>query len=206
MLVQGTTRTGKSTLARAHTIVWGASSGSVRLDGATLSQYGDDLGGHIGYLPQDVVLFKGTLAQNIARMQVPDDAAVVAAAKLAGVHDMIVELPQGYDTLVTADGTPLSGGQRQRIGLARAFYGDPVLLVLDEPTSNLDKDGIGAFNAAIVRAKEAGMAVVIMTHHYDAVRELCDFVLMMGPNGKYAFGPRGVYEEQKVRHLQTKTT
>ena len=123
------------------------------------------LGSYIGYLPQDVVLFDGTVAENIARMAAePNPPAVVAAAKKAGAHDMILDLPQGYDTLVMAGGARLSGGQKQRIGLARAFYGDPVLLVLDEPNSNLDAAGQDALNLAIRQAKAEGKAVVIMAH------------------------------------------
>ena len=135
------------------------------------------LGRYIGYLPQDVVLFDGTVAENIARMAAePNAAAVVAAAKKAGAHEMILDLPQGYDTPVMAGGVRLSGGQKQRIGLARAFYGDPVLLVLDEPNSNLDGDGQDALNLAIRQAKAEGKAVIIMAHRPAGIAE-CDLIL-----------------------------
>ncbi|MEL6522172.1 MAG: type I secretion system permease/ATPase, partial [Pseudomonadota bacterium] len=138
--VIGPSGAGKSTLARALTGVWRTAGGKIRLDGASLDQYDPDvLGSHIGYLPQRVTLFDGTIAENIAKLSAnPDAQAIVAAAKKAAAHDMIVKLPQGYDTQVAAAGGRLSGGQIQRIGLARALYGDPVLLVLDEPNSNLD--------------------------------------------------------------------
>ena len=178
--VIGPSASGKSTLARALTGIWPPAAGAVRLDGAALSHYDPDvLGSYIGYLPQDVVLFDGTIAENIARMaETPNAKKVVAAAKKAGAHEMILDLPQGYDTRVSAGGSRLSGGQKQRIGLARAFYGDPVLMVLDEPNSNLDAAGQDALNFAIRQAKAEGKAVVIMAHRPGGIAE-CDTILIM---------------------------
>ena len=199
--VIGVSASGKSTLARAITGVWRPYSGAVRLDGAALSHYEPDvLGSYIGYLPQDVVLFDGTVAENIARMAAePNPTAVVAAAKKAGAHDMILDLPQGYDTLVMAGGARLSGGQKQRIGLARAFYGDPVLLVLDEPNSNLDSFGQDALNLAIRQAKAEGKAVVIMAHRPAGIAE-CDLILIVENGVSKAFGPRDVVLKAHVRN------
>jgi len=162
----GTSGAGKSTLARALTEVWKPAGGKIRLDGASLDQYDPDvLGQHIGYLPQRVQLFDGTIKENIARMSLtPDDALVVKAAQKADAHTMILKLPDGYDTRVTATGGQLSGGQIQRIGLARAMYGDPVVLVLDEPNSNLDNSGSAALNQAVLMQKAAGGIVFVMAH------------------------------------------
>ena len=189
--VIGTSGAGKSTLARALTGVWRPAGGKIRLDGASLDQYDPDtLGRYIGYLPQRVQLFDGTIKDNIARMSMtPDDAAVVAAAKKAAAHEMILKLPDGYDTRVTAAGGRLSGGQMQRIGLARAMYGDPVILVLDEPNSNLDNDGSIALNNAIRVAKSEGKAVFIMAHRPAAIQE-CDLLLVIENGARRAFGPK----------------
>ncbi len=199
--VIGPSASGKSTLARVITGIWRPAAGSVRLDGATLDQYDPDvLGSYIGYLPQDVVLFDGTIAENIGRMQAaPDPEAVVAAAKKAGAHDMIVDLPAGYDTQVQAAGARLSGGQKQRIGLARAFYGDPVLLVLDEPNSNLDAAGQDALNAAIRQAKDEGRAVIIMAHRPAGIAE-CDTILVLDNGTASASGPRDEVLRAVVRN------
>lgn len=187
----GPSGAGKSTLARAIIGVWRPAGGKVRLDGAALDQYDPDvLGSYIGYLPQRITLFEGTIAENIARLQAsPDAVKVVAAAKKAAAHDMIIKLPDGYDTRVAALGGRLSGGQVQRIGLARALYDDPVLLVLDEPNSNLDNDGSLALNLAIRAHKDAGGSVMIMAHRPAAIQE-CDTLLVLEDGTRRAFGPR----------------
>lgn len=189
--VVGNSGAGKSTLARVITGLWTPAAGKVRLDGAALHQYDPDvLGKYIGYLPQRVSLFDGTIKENIARLSpTPDDAAVVKAAKRAGAHDMILKMPEGYDTRVTSMGGRLSGGQVQRIGLARAMYGDPLLVVLDEPNSNLDNDGSIALNAAIRTMKEEGKCILIMAHRPAAIQE-CDLVLMIDSGMRRAFGPK----------------
>ncbi|SEW39339.1 ATP-binding cassette, subfamily C [Cognatiyoonia koreensis] len=189
--VIGTSGAGKSSLARALTGLWRPAGGKIRLDGAALDQYDPDvLGQHIGYLPQRVQLFEGTIKENIARMSMtPDDAAVVVAAKKAAAHEMILQLPDGYDTRVSANGGRLSGGQIQRVGLARAMYGDPVVLVLDEPNSNLDNDGSTALNHAIRAAKKEGKIVFIMAHRPAAIQE-CDLLLMIENGARRAFGPK----------------
>jgi ATP-binding cassette subfamily C protein len=189
--VIGPSGAGKSTLARGLTGVWRPSGGKIRLDGATLDQYHPErLSQYIGYLPQRVSLFEGSIAENIARLsQHKDDAKVVAAAKRAAAHDMILKLPMGYDTPVQSAGTQLSGGQIQRIGLARALYDDPVLLVLDEPNSNLDNEGSEALNNAIRHVKERKGAVLIMAHRPAAIKE-CDKLLVLEGGARRAFGPR----------------
>ena len=187
----GTSGAGKSTLARALTGVWKPAGGKIRLDGASLDQYDPDvLGQHIGYLPQRVQLFDGTVKENIARMSLtPDDALVVKAAQKADAHNMILKLPDGYDTRVTATGGQLSGGQIQRIGLARAMYGDPVVLVLDEPNSNLDNNGSAALNQAVQMQKAAGGIVFVMAHWPDAIFH-CDTLLVLENGTKRAYGPK----------------
>ncbi|MEO1640792.1 MAG: type I secretion system permease/ATPase [Pseudomonadota bacterium] len=189
--VIGTSGAGKSTLARVLTGVWHPAGGKVRLDGAALDQYDPDvLGQHVGYLPQRVQLFDGTIKENIARMaMMPDDAAVVAAAKTADAHEMILKLPDGYDTRVSATSGRLSGGQIQRIGLARALYGNPVIVVLDEPNSNLDNEGSQALNAAIRQLKVDGKIVFIMAHRPSAIQE-CDLLLVIENGARRAFGPK----------------
>jgi ATP-binding cassette, subfamily C, bacterial len=201
MGVIGASGSGKSTLARALIGVWRPNAGRIRLDGATLDQYDPDtLGGYIGYLPQRVSLFDGTIAENIARL---DDGAdptrIVEAAKKAAAHDMIVKLPKGYDTVVSSMGGRLSGGQIQRIGLARAFYGDPVLFVLDEPNSNLDNDGSLALNQAIRAAKAAGSAVLIMAHRPAAIQE-CDLLMVMKDGAIQSLGPRDQVLREAVKN------
>ncbi len=191
MGVIGPSGAGKSTLAKAITSVWAPSSGKIRLDGAPLDNYAPDaLGQYIGYLPQRVQLFDGTIRDNIARLaQNAEDAKVIDAAKRAAAHDMILKLPDGYDTPVAAVGGRLSGGQIQRIGLARALYGDPVVLVLDEPNSNLDNQGSTALNAAIKGMKAAGGAILIMAHRPAAIQE-CDTLLVLDGGIVKAFGPK----------------
>lgn len=189
--VIGASGSGKSSLARALTGIWRPSAGRIRLDGATLDQYDPDtLGSYIGYLPQRVSLFDGTIADNIARLQPDaDPARIIAAARAAAAHEMILQLPGGYDTPIATMGSRLSGGQIQRIGLARALYGDPVLLILDEPNSNLDNDGSLALNQAIHAAKAGGAAVLIMAHRPAALQE-CDLLMVMKDGAVGALGPR----------------
>lgn len=204
MGVIGASGAGKSTLARALTGAWPAAGGRVRLGRAALDQYDPDVLGHlIGYLPQTVTLFEGTIAQNIARLsERPDPQAVVAAARKAAAHEMIVELPDGYDTYLEAGGNRLSGGQIQRIGLARALYGDPVLLVLDEPNSNLDNAGNRALNEAIRTAKAEQRSVIIMAHRPAAIEE-CDLLLVLDGGMRRAFGPREeVLAENVTNHRE----
>lgn len=201
--VIGQSGSGKSTLARVLTGVWPIQAGRVRLDGASIEQYGvDDLANYVGYLPQDVALFEGTIAENIARLQLePDSDRVVAAAQKAAAHDLVLRLPNGYDTKLPAAGQRLSGGQKQRIGLARALYGDPVLLVLDEPNANLDAEGSMALNIAIRNAKKEGRSVVIMAHRPAAIEE-CDLILILEGGNRVAFGPRDEVLKQHLRNFQ----
>ena len=199
--VIGPSGSGKSTLARAITGTWRPAGGRIRLDGAALDQYDPDvLGLHIGYLPQRVTLFEGTIKENIAKLSLaPDDAKVVEAAQKADAHAMILKLPEGYDTRVTAGGGRLSGGQVQRIGLARALYGDPAILVLDEPNANLDNQGSAALNAAIRRIKAAQGAVLIMAHRPAAIQE-CDMLLVLDGGTRKAFGPRDEVLQSTVKN------
>jgi ATP-binding cassette, subfamily C, bacterial len=204
MGVIGPSGAGKSTLARALIGVWKPAGGKVRLDGASLEQYEPDvLGSYIGYLPQRIALFDGTIAENIARLQDHGDAnKIVDAARRAAAHDMIIKLPEGYDTRISQIGGRLSGGQIQRIGLARALYGNPVILVLDEPNSNLDNDGTLALNPAIRTTKEAGGAVLIMAHRPAAIQE-CELLLVLEDGMRRAFGPRdAVLREMVKNHSQ----
>ncbi|WP_340107501.1 type I secretion system permease/ATPase [Pikeienuella sp. HZG-20] len=189
--VIGPSASGKSTLARALVNIWRPAQGVIRLDGAALDQFDDDtLGRHMGYLPQDVSLFEATVAENIARLDDEmDPEAVVLAAKRAGAHDMILHLPNGYDTPAGPSGGRLSGGQRQRIALARALYRDPAVLVLDEPNSNLDAEGEQALVTAIIEAKKRGRTVIIMAHRPSAIAA-CDLLLMVERGQPRAFGPK----------------
>ncbi|GAB4284202.1 MAG: type I secretion system permease/ATPase [Roseovarius sp.] len=189
--VIGPSGAGKSTLARAITGLWRPAAGTIRLDGAALDQYEPAaLGRYVGYLPQRVQIFDGTIAENIARLDPhPDPGQVVAAARMADAHEMILQLPDGYDTRISAANARLSGGQMQRIGLARALYGDPVILVLDEPNSNLDNEGNLAVNAAIRRFKAQERSVLVMAHRPAAIQE-CDQILMLDGGMVRAFGPK----------------
>jgi len=188
--VMGASASGKSSLARLLVGVWRAQVGSVRLDGADVSSWNKaQLGPYIGYLPQDVELFEGTIAENIARFGELDSQAIVTAAQMAGVHDMILHLPQGYDTPIGVDGNSLSGGQKQRIGLARALYGSPVLIVLDEPNSNLDEIGEAALAQAILQAKSQRRTVVVVTHRPSTL-SVVDKILILREGALAAYGPR----------------
>ena len=187
----GPSASGKSSLARMIVGVWPTWRGKVRVDGAALEQWlPEDLGRHIGYLPQDVELFAGTVAQNIARFDPePKAEAILAAAKAADVHEMILQLPDGYETQVGEADAALSGGQRQRIALARAIYGDPFLVVLDEPNSNLDNEGEQALTAAIMGIRERGGIVVVIAHRPSALAGV-DQVLVMSEGRMQSFGPK----------------
>ncbi|WP_375427154.1 type I secretion system permease/ATPase [uncultured Sphingomonas sp.] len=189
--VVGASAAGKTSLGRALIGVWRPARGAVRLDGATLDQWHPDaLGEFIGYLPQTVELLDGTVAENIARFDPePDSAAVIAASEVAGVHEMIVQLPQGYDTSVGSDGSQLSAGQRQRIGLARALYKDPFLVLLDEPNSNLDAAGEVALEGAVRAIRDRGGIAVLIAHRPSALAQV-SHVCFMRDGRIEAFGPR----------------
>lgn len=189
--IVGPSASGKSTLARALVGVWRPLKGVVRLDGASLDQWSrDDLGQHIGYLPQEVELFDGTVAENIARFRKDvSDVSIVSAAMAAGAHEMIVRLENGYDTRIGEGGSALSGGQRQRLGLARALFGTPFLVVLDEPNANLDMEGDVALSESIKRIRDSGCIAVIVTHRREALGAVSHLAVMT--DGRLqAFGPR----------------
>ena len=187
----GPSGSGKSSLARMLVGVWRPARGRIRLDGAALDQWPtESLGKHLGYLPQDVELLAGTVAQNIARFSSElDSKTVIAAAQAAGVHDLIVGLPEGYETQVGESGTALSAGQAQRVALARALYGDPFLVVLDEPNSNLDAEGDEALSRAIMGVRARGGIVVVVAHRPTAIASV-DLLLMMHQGRAQAFGPK----------------
>jgi PrtD family type I secretion system ABC transporter len=187
----GPSGSGKSSLVRALVGVWPAARGKVRVDGAALEQWGAErLGAYVGYLPQDVGLFEGTVAQNIARFEEDAPAqAVIAAAQAAGVHELVLRLPHGYETRIGEGGAALSGGQRQRIALARALYRDPFLVVLDEPNSNLDADGEEALSQAILGVRQRGGIVVVVAHRAAAINGV-DKLMMLAEGRIQAFGPK----------------
>jgi ATP-binding cassette subfamily C exporter for protease/lipase len=188
--VLGPSGSGKSTLARVLVGIWPDVSGNVLLDGLPLSGWNrSELGPHIGYLPQDIELFEGTIAENIARFTEVDSAQVIAAAQSAGLHDMILRFPKGYDTPIGEAGNLLSGGQRQRLGLARALYGNPLLIVLDEPNANLDDAGEAALYQAVQGLKAAGKTVFLITHRPGAVA-VADRLLLLSNGQVQAEGPR----------------
>jgi ATP-binding cassette subfamily C protein len=187
----GPSASGKSTLARTLVGVWSTMRGEIRLDGASLDQWEPDaLGRHVGYLPQDVELFEGTIAENISRFQ-PNAKAedIIAAAKTAGAHELILNFADGYDTRIGEGGASLSGGQRQRVALARALYGDPFLVVLDEPNASLDGAGDEALNQAILSVRKRGGIVIVITHRPAALGQV-DQVAIMEEGRIKAMGPR----------------
>lgn len=187
--IVGPSASGKSTLARAILGIWPSAAGKVRLDGADITQWDRTaLGPYIGYLPQDIELFDGTISDNICRFGKANAEQTVAAARLAGVHEMILKLPKGYDTVISGAGV-LSGGQRQRIGLARAVYGAPKLMVLDEPNSNLDEQGERELASALLRIKETGCTVIVITHR-TMVLSSVDKMLVMKDGTVASYGPR----------------
>jgi ATP-binding cassette subfamily C exporter for protease/lipase len=204
--VIGASGSGKSTLARLLVGVWPSTVGKVRLDGADIYQWNKgELGPFLGYLPQDIELFGGTVSDNIARFGEVDPEKVVQAAKRAGVHDMILHLPKGYDTLLGEGGGGLSGGQKQRLGLARAMYGDPSVIVLDEPNSNLDEVGEQALVVAVNDLRQRGKTIVLITHRTSAIAATTKLLLLN--NGQVgAFGPTGMVlqalQEQNQKQLQ----
>lgn len=189
--VIGPSASGKSTLARGLVGLWPPVAGTIRLDGASLSQWDPQaLGAHIGYLPQDVELFGGSIAENIARFDPQATSEkIIAAAKAAGVYEMILQFPKGFETKIGEQGSALSGGQRQRIALARALYGEPFLIVLDEPNSNLDADGELALSRAILSVKGRGGIVVVVAHRPSALAAI-DKVLVLTNGQIQAFGPK----------------
>jgi len=188
--VIGPSGAGKSTLLRAILGIWPAANGKVRLDGVDVYDWDRmELGPFIGYLPQDIELFEGTISENIARFGELDAEKVVAAAQLSDVHELILRLPQGYDTMIGASGGNLSGGQRQRIGLARALYGQPRLVVLDEPNSNLDEQGEIALAKVIMSLKQNNVTVIVVTHRNNILGSL-DKLLMLNDGQLLAYGAR----------------
>ncbi|MGZ5018024.1 MAG: type I secretion system permease/ATPase [Methylobacter sp.] len=196
--VIGPSGAGKSTLVRAILGIWPTANGAIRLDGAEVFNWDrEHLGGFIGYLPQDIELFEGTISENIARFGDIDSEQVVAAAKMADVHELILRFPEGYDTVIGATGGNLSGGQRQRIGLARALYGNPVLVVLDEPNSNLDEQGEAALEKALLQLKQKQSTVLIVTHRNNVLAKV-DKLLILNDGALAVYGPR----DQVIAHLQ----
>lgn len=198
LAIVGPSAAGKSTLARAVLGIWPLVNGTVRLDGADIHQWDKtELGPYVGYLPQDIELFEGSISENICRFGTLEPEKVVEAAKLAGVHELILGLPQGYDTQIAVVGGVLSGGQRQRIGLARAVYGSPRLIVLDEPNSNLDDQGEQALLSALEQLKVRGVTVILISHRKPILR-LVDKMLVLSGGRTVAFGMR----DEIMRGLQ----
>jgi ATP-binding cassette subfamily C protein len=198
--IVGPSASGKSSLARALVGVWTPARGAVRLDGATLDQWSaENLGRHIGYLPQEAELFAGTIASNIGRLSsAPDAETVIAAARTADVHDLILRMPDGYETVIGPGGASLSAGQRQRIGLARALYGNPFLVVLDEPNANLDEPGELALTRAMLSVRARGGIVVCVAHRPSALAAV-DLLLVMEEGRARAFGPKDEIMKQMMR-------
>src|ERR1700761_7992182 len=200
--VIGPSGSGKSSLVRTLVGVWQPFRGKGRLDGAALDQWSPDvLGRHIGYLPQDVELFSGTVAQNISRFDPEASSdAIIHAAKEAGVHQLIIKMRDGYDTQVGEQGHSLSAGQAQRVALARALYGDPFLIVLDEPNSNLDTEGDEALSRAIRGARERGAIVIVVAHRPVGI-EAVDQLLVLKDGRMQAFGPKETVLGQVIQRV-----
>ncbi len=188
--IVGPSASGKSTLARLMVGAWKPQQGTVRIDGADLSSWPSErLGRHIGYLPQDIELFAGSIADNIARLDEPDSEMVIAAARTAGLHEMILQMPNGYDTQIGEGGMVLSGGQRQRIGFARALYGNPKIVILDEPNASLDTAGEVALVNAMAHLKQAGTTTIFITHNPHFINNV-NKLLVMQNGALAAFGPK----------------
>ena len=186
----GPSAAGKTSLARAILGVWPLRAGTVRLDGAEISQWDrNDLGPYLGYLPQDIELFDGSIADNICRFSQQDSEKIIEASQTAGIHEMILHLPEGYDTLLNSNAGALSAGQRQRVGLARAIYGQPKLVILDEPNSNLDDQGERDLLAALQRMKESGRTVIVITHR-TSILSMVDKLLVMKDGSVMKFGDK----------------
>ncbi|MBL4606981.1 MAG: ATP-binding cassette domain-containing protein, partial [Pseudomonadales bacterium] len=191
---------GKSTLVRALLGIWPATSGKIRLDGADVFAWDrEELGPSVGYLPQDVELFEGSVSENISRFGELDSEAVIKACKAADVHEMILRFQDGYDTIIGPAGGTLSGGQRQRIGLARALYGDPVLIVLDEPNASLDEAGELALTKAMIGLKQTGATVLVVTHRPNILAAM-DNVMILNEGQIIAFDQR----DKVLSQLQSK--
>jgi PrtD family type I secretion system ABC transporter len=205
LAIIGPSATGKSTLSKIIVGVWQASSGVVRLDAGEIYRWNrEDFGRHVGYLPQGIELFSGSIKQNIARMaEEADPAKVIEAAKLAGAHEMILRLPNGYDTDIGPGGANLSGGQKQRVGLARAFYGNPKLVILDEPNANLDEAGEIALSNALKQAKLLGMAAIVISHR-PSVLSVVDKILVLQDGSVVAYGSQDEIHH-KIKTLRSGT-
>jgi ABC-type protease/lipase transport system fused ATPase/permease subunit len=190
LAIIGPSASGKSSLARLIIGIWTPTTGAVRLDGAEIAKLDrDHIGPYLGYLPQDVELFPGTVAENIARLGELDSDAVVKAAQYAEAHDLILRLPQGYETPIGGGSNTLSGGQMQRIGLARALYGQPKLVVLDEPNANLDAEGEASLQQVVRRLRQDKITLVLVTHRPSLLDHI-EKVLVMREGAQEAFGPR----------------
>ncbi|ODC04824.1 peptidase [Terasakiispira papahanaumokuakeensis] len=201
----GPSAAGKSTLSRALLGIWPTANGAIRIDGADVQHYNrDELGPHVGYLPQDIELFDGSVSENIARFGEVDSEQVVRAAKKAGVHEMILQLPEGYDTVIGSTSGALSGGQRQRIGLARALYGHPKVVVLDEPNSNLDDQGEQALALALKQLHDEQVTVFVVSHRPVLLRNV-DKLLMLKDGQVQMFGPRDDVMKQLAQQQQAKS-
>jgi ATP-binding cassette subfamily C protein EexD len=188
--IVGPSAAGKTSLVRAMLGVWPISQGTVRIDGAELEQWDrDELGQYLGYLPQDIELFNGSIAENICRFSNRNSDKIIDASRLSGIHEMILQLPEGYDTQIGATSGILSAGQRQRVGLARALYDNPKLIILDEPNSNLDDQGERDLLAALRRMKELGSTILIVSHR-TSILSLVDKLLVMKGGAADRFGDR----------------